>query len=80
MKYKVLEKCHVGGRMCHKDTIVEFNKKIDNKYLKPVDNKSKVAAKKQGETLGGLHHKPVVTGGMAAKSKTIIDVPDIEDK
>ena len=69
MKYKVLETCHAGGRMCRKGQVVEFKDAVDNKYLEKVSNFVKVTKKKEGQALRDLSKKTKSTTGMSAKRK-----------
>lgn len=73
MKYKVLETCHAGGRMCRKGAIIESTTEIKNKYLEEVADGGQDAPKKEKnpdqKPLSSLGNKPEIKTGMAAKKK-----------
>lgn len=68
-KYKVLETCHAGGRMCRKGAVIEFKDKVNNKYLEQVNDNDIIILKKEGQPLSSLNKKPRITTGMAANIK-----------
>ncbi len=72
MKYKVLKKCHAGGRICREGEIVSFQDAVDNKYLEAVSVKTPVAKKEKTpdqKPLSSLAQKPAPKTGMAATGK-----------
>ncbi len=86
MKYKVINTCHAGGRVCREGEIVDVDlgkddkgKAITNRHLEPVKAETKVT-KSEGpkETLATLGKKPAkVKTGMAAEKK---GAPEKEDE